>query len=95
MSALTLQEILLAATFLLTVINIGNGWNASRAAKARQLTDDPKIIKMHTDIEYIRMAVDSQADIIRQRTSNVDRDLQDMRERLVRLEATNTKEERV
>ena len=87
MSDLTLQEILLALTFVLTAVNIINSVNTAKSTKARQLMDDPKIIIMHKDIEYIRLAVDSQGDIIRQRSGLVDGEIKELRERVIKLEA--------
>ena len=89
MSVLTLQELLAGLTFILTLANIWNSVNAARSAKARQLMDDPKIVKIHTDVEYIRLAMDRQENMIEKRTGRVDGEIKELLERVIRLEAKN------
>jgi len=62
MSTLTLQEIMLGLTFLLTLLNILNGWNAARS---RKVASDPAItdireqmIKLSVDLTYLRSMSD-------------------------------------
>jgi len=88
-SVLTLQELLAGLTFILTLANIWNSVNAARSAKARQLMDDPKIVKIHTDVEYIRLAMDRQENMIEKRTGRVDGEIKELLERVIRLEAKN------
>ena len=64
MSILVLQEVLLALTFVLTLINLINGWNAART---RKTATDPAIIaireqmvQMGADVSYIRATNDTQ-----------------------------------
>jgi len=62
LNALTLQEIMLAATFLLTFFNV---WSNFKNARRNSVADDPTIAKIHIalaevlkDIAHIKQAAD-------------------------------------
>jgi len=93
MSALTIQEILLFLTFLLTLINIVNGWSQARQ---RRMSHDPAIVDIQkqqlltqSDVKYIRVTLDAQtgsSNAISQRIDGIERSLNDNTVRLVKLE---------
>ena len=87
MSNLTLQEIMVALTFTAMIITMING---ARQMKAYARATDPAIIeiqkeliKMRTDVTYIRTSADTQAT----GTTTMSQRIDGIMERLVQLEA--------
>ena len=94
MSNATLQEVLLILTFLLTLLNILNSYNASRSRRMHQepaITDMQKSqIEIHSDIKHIRALIDAQAsnyNATSQSINELQRALNDCVVRIAKLEA--------
>ena len=86
MSNMALQEVLLLGTFLLTLLNIINGWNSARS---RKMSTEPAItdiqkqqIAITADLSYIRQAIDAQG----ASNSTINAQINDIIVRLTKLE---------
>ena len=97
MGELTLQEIMLGLTFLVTAVNLINSW---RNAKSRSLSGEPviaelgkELIAIRSDLTYIRQSADQQTasstanhEAMNQRIIAMNNRIGDMLERLAKVE---------